>query len=183
MYDQRPSRISSARIWSRQNVITMVLGTFIILSLLIHAYTIFSLLRVREIVNTQLDISANQVAQLREQRVQYSFPVQQTFPISTTIAINETIPVPINFNVPINQTLTFPINTPLGSLPIDIPINITVPISNTVVVPINREIPFQTTVPISTEVPIQFALGEGEAGNVLLQLEESLRALREQLYQ
>lgn len=183
MYDQRPSRISSARIWSRQNVITMVLGTFIILSLLIHAYTIFSLLRVREIVSTQLDISANQVAQLRQQRVEYTLPVQETFPISTTIAINETIPVPINFDVPINQTVRIPINTPLGAVPIDIPLNLTVPISNTVVVPINREIPFQTTIPISTSVPIELALGEGTAGDVLQQLEDSLRELREQLYQ
>jgi len=183
MYDQRPPRISSARIWSRQNVIITVLALFIVLSLLIHAYTIFSLLRVREIVSTQLDISANQVAQLRQQRVRYTLPVQQTFPISTTIAINETIPVPINFDVPINQTVSIPINTPLGSVPLQIPLSLTVPISNTVVVPINREIPFQTTIPISTEVPIELALGEGTAGDVLQQLEESLRELREQLYQ
>jgi len=182
MHDQ-PPRISSARIWSRQNVIILVLSIFIVLSLLLHLFTILSLLRVRDIVSTQLDVSANQVARLREQRIRYSFPVQQTFPISTTIAINETIPVPINFDVPINQTLTFPINTPLGSLPIDIPISITVPISNTVVVPIQRNIPFQTTIPISTEVPIELALGEGEAGNVLLQLEEGLRDLRRQLYE
>ena len=182
MHDQQP-RISSARILSRQNAVIMILISFIVLSLLLHALTIFNLLRVREIVSTQLDISANQVAQLRQERVRYTLPVQQTFPISTTIAINETIPVPINFSVPINQTVRIPINTPLGQVPIDIPLNLTVPISNTVVVPINREIPFQTTVPISTEVPIELALGEGTAGGVLQQLEDSLRELRRELYE
>jgi hypothetical protein len=182
MHDQQPP-ISTRRIWSRQNTVITILISFIILSLLLHALTIFNLLRIRRIVSTQLDVSANQVAQLRQQRVEYSFPVQQTFPISTTIAISETIDVPINFDVPINQTVRIPINTPFGSVPLDIPLNLTVPISNTVVVPINRDIPFQTTVPISTEVPIQLALGEREAGNVLLQLEEGLRDLRRQLYE
>lgn len=182
MHDQQP-RISPARFLSRQNAVITVLISFIVLSLLLHALTIFNLLRVRQIVSNQLEVSANQVAQLRQQRVEYSFPVEQTFPISTTIVINETIDVPIDFEVPINQNLSIPISTPLGNVPITIPLSLTVPISNTVTVPISREIPFQTTIPISTEVPIELALGENEAGEVLLQLEEGLRDLRRQLYE
>lgn len=181
MHNQREHR--SPRRWSSQHSLITVLISFIVLSLMLHALTIYNLLRVRQIVSKQLDVSANQVAQLRQQRVEYKFPVQQTFPVSTTITINEKIAVPINFQVPIKQMVRVPINTPLGSVPLEVPLNLTVPISNTVMVPINKQIPFHTTVPINTEVPIQLPLGQGEAGNVLQQLEDGLRDLRRQLSQ
>jgi hypothetical protein len=182
MSEQRQTRILAARIWSRQNVITTVLGTFIVLSLLIHAFTIFSLLRVRSIVSSQLDVSAGQVAQLRQQKIPYNFPVEQTFPINTTVVISETVDVPINLRVPIQQTVRLPINTPVGPLQFDVPLDFTVPISDSVRVPINKSIPFSTTIPISTSIPIDVSLSDGPVGNVLQHLEEGLRDLRQQLY-
>jgi hypothetical protein len=181
MTEQRQPRISPARIWSRQNVITTVLGTFIVLSLLIHGLTILSLLRIRSIVSSQLEVSAAQVAQLRQGQVEYTFPVDQTFTIDTTVTISETVDVPINLNVPIQQTIQLPIQTPVGPLQFDIPLNFTVPVSDSVSVPINKQIPFQAQVPINTEIPIELSLGDPPIGDVLQQLEEGLRNLRQQL--
>jgi hypothetical protein len=181
MAERQRTTISPNLIWSRQNVITAVLATFIILSLLLHAYTIFSLLRVRRIVSTQLDVSADQVAQLRQQEVEYTFPVSRTFTIDTTVAVSETVDVPVNLTVPISETLTVPISTPVGSVELPVPINFTVPISDSITVPINKDIPFRTEVPISTTIPVELTLGEPPVGEVLQQLEEGLRDLRERL--
>lgn len=182
MSDQRDQRITPARIWSRQNIITTVLAIFIILSLLIHAVTILQLVRLRAIVARQMDISAGQVAELRQQSVSYEFPVERTFTIDTTVTVSETVDVPLNLSVPIEQTITVPISTPVGSVELPIPLSFTVPISNTISVPINKDIPIQTDIPINTTIPINLSLGDPPVGDVLQQLENGLRNLREQMY-
>jgi type II secretory pathway pseudopilin PulG len=159
-------------------VITTVLIVFILLSLALHAATIGALLRVRSTINRQLDLSATQLAQVRQQKVRYNFPIDQTFPIDTTIAISETVDVPLTIQVPINQTISLPIETPAGTFNFDVPLNLTVPVSDTVSIPINKQIPFKTDIPIRTEIPIDIDLSEPPLGDILQQFEDALQELR-----
>ena len=154
---QNRGAITVARIWVRENVITTVLLIFILLSLVIHALTITTLLRVRSITNRQLDISAAQLAQVRQQSVRYNFPVDQTFTIDTTVTVSD---------------------TPAGTFNIDVPLNLNVPISDTVVIPINKQLPFKADIPIRTEIPIDIDLREPPLGDILQQFEDALRQLR-----
>jgi|GEM_PF-6906978 len=178
---QRRPPITLARIWVRNNIITTVLIIFIIMSLLIHALTIGALFRVRQIVTSQLEISAQELSQVRQQEVRYNFPVDQTFTIDTTVTISETVTVPLSITVPIKQTIKLPIDTPVGPLEFDVPLDFTVPVSDTVEVPINKSIPFQADIPVQTDIPINLELNEPPIGEILRRLEDALRELRNQL--
>lgn len=178
---QRTEASLFRRLWMRENVISSVLAIFLVVSLGLHAFTFISLLRVRNTINRQLDISAEQMAQVRRQKVRYEIPVDQTFTIDTTVPISETVEVPLNLTVPISETVQIPIDTPLGVVPIDVPINMTVPITETVIVPINKQIPFRTDIPVQTDFPVDLDLNEPPIGDVLRQFEDALRELRNNL--
>lgn len=173
--------LTLARVWVRGNVITTVLIVFILLSLLLHAATIGALLRVRSITNRQLELSASELARVRQQKVSYNFPIDQSFPIDTTVTISETISVPLNISVPINETVRIPLDTPAGTFDFDVPLNLTIPVSETVEIPINKQIPFNTEVPIRTEIPIDIDLSQPPLGDILQQFEDALRDLRDRL--
>ncbi len=173
--------VSLALVWARSNVISLVLAIFIVVSLALQAATIIGLLRIRNTTARQLDVSANDIARLRQQSVTYNFPVDQTVSLDTTIAINRTIDIPINLTVPISETLSVPIETPLGAFNIDVPLNLEVPISETVSVTIDEDIPVSADVPIKTEIPVAIKLGDPPLGDIFRQFEEALRTLREGL--
>ncbi len=173
----RRGRITLAQVWVRQNILTTVLIIFIVLSLLLHVLTIGALFRVRLIVNRQLDVSADQLARVRQQEISYMLPIDQTFWLDTTIAVDETVTVPLDLTVPISDTLSLPIS----EFELQIPLYITVPISDTVDVPLNGRIPVRAEVPINTEVPIQLQVDNSPFGDILKQLEDGLRELRASL--
>jgi hypothetical protein len=179
MTDQQeaPNSLSLVRLWVRSNVITTVLIIFILLSLLLHAITIGALLRVRSIINSQLDVSLEQVAQLRQQKIRYTFPVDQTVSVDTTVAISETVTVPINITVPISQTVTVPV----GPVNFDVPLDFSVPVQDTVEIPINKQIPFQADVPIRVDIPVDLDLGASPISDILKQFEDALRDLHNRL--
>lgn len=183
MTDQQPKRnaLSLARVWVRSNIITTVLSIFIVLSLLINALTIGALLRVRGIINNQLEVSLAQLAELRQQKIRYNFPVDQTFTVDTTVTIDETVTVPLNISVPISQTISVPIDTPVGQVPIEVPLNLTVPVSDTVEVPLTKDIPFKAEIPIRTDIPVDLDLSAPPLGDVLKQFEDALRDLHNRL--
>ncbi len=182
MADTRQTQpLSMARLWVRSNIITTVLIVFILLSLLLHALTIGALIRVRSTLQRQLDISSSQLAQVRQQKVRYDFPVDQTFTIDTTIAISETVTVPLRLSVPIKETVTLPIDTPFGQVPISVPLDMTVPITDTIEVPINKQLPFKADIPIQTDIPIDIDLSQPPLGDILQQFQDALQDLRNRL--
>ncbi len=183
MIDKRRTSdaLSLARVWVRSNIITSVLIVFIVLSLLIHALTIGALVRVRGVINHQLDVSLAQMAQLRQQKIRYTFPVDQTVTVDTTVALNETVSVPLSITVPLSQTIVVPIDTPFGPFDLDVPLNFSVPVSDTVEIPINKQIPFKADVPINTDIPVDLDLSASPLGDILKQFEDALRDLHNRL--
>jgi hypothetical protein len=179
MTDQQPraNKRSLVQLWVRSNVITTVLIIFILLSLLLHAVTIGALLRVRGIINSQLELSLVQLAELRQQKIRYTFPVDQTVLVDTTVAISETVRVPISITVPISQT----VSVPVGPVSFDVPLDFTVPVSDTVDIPINKQLPFQAEVPIKVDIPVDLDLGVSPLGDVIQEFEDALRDLHNRL--
>ncbi len=186
MLEERPKAITVARVWVRENIITTVLGVFIVISLLLHAVTLLALVRVRDVVRLQLAAAAAQVAEARTQQIHYDFPIKQTFPFSTTVAINETLDVPIQDNFPIKQTFDVPLdlNTVIpgaGVYTFPVPLDITIPVSTTVKVTINKQIPISTDITVDTVVPLDIDLQQPPLGDLLQRIERSLRDLLGQL--
>lgn len=176
---QRRQRQSSvARMWAEQNSLTKALIIFILLSLLLHLLTIGTLFRVRRTVSHQLDISADQLSQVRQQAVQYDFPIDQTIALDTTIAISEVVTVPLTISVPIKQTIMLPVDTPAGKLKFPVPLDFTVPVSDTVEVPIRKDLPIRAEIPINTDIPLELDLNDSPIGDILKYLEDKLRELR-----
>ena len=182
MYEPRRSRMTLTRQWARSNVLTIVLIIFILLSILLNAFTFAAIYQLRRIVRTQLDTAVVQVGEAYRQTIRYDFPIQQTFPVSTTVELNESLDVPINTVVPIRQSINVPVQVPvLGSIELPVELNLDVHVSTTVTVAINKQIPIETEVDLNTSIPLEINLGEGAIGDVLRDLEEALRELREQL--
>jgi hypothetical protein len=173
MHEHRRPQITRYRIWARENVITVVLSIFIILSMLLNALTIGAVYRVREVLRAQLETATRNLAEVRKQSLHYDFPVKQNFPISTSVQINETIDVPINMTVPIRQQITVPVG------PVDFPVNLNfnVPISTTIPIKINRQVPIKTSIALDTNVPLELNLAQPPVGDILRRLQEALQAL------
>jgi hypothetical protein len=178
---RRQQPVTVARVWVRSNIITTVLGIFIVLSLLLHVLTIGALLRVRGIMSRQLETSSTQLGELRQQKIQYAFDVDQTFPVDTTVTISDTVAVPINIIVPIRETIPLPVETPLGTYTFNVPLDFTVPVSDTVQVPINKQVPIKADIPVQLDIPIELELNQPPISDVLQQFEDALRELREGL--
>ncbi len=182
MFEPRPNRLSLTRSWARSNVLTIVLIIFILLSMLLNAFTFAAIYQLRRIVRTQLDTAVVQLGEASRQTIRYDFPIQQTFPVSTTIELNESLDVPIDTVVPIRQRVNVPVEVPvLGSIELPVQLDLDVPVSTTVTVAIDKQIPIETDVDLNTTIPLEINLGEGAIGDVLRELEEALRNLREQL--
>ena len=182
MFEPRRSRMTLTRAWARSNVLTIVLIIFILLSMLLNAFTFAAIYQLRRIVRTQLETAATQVGEAYKQTIRYDFPIDQTFPISTVVELNETLDVPIDTVVPIRQNISVPVEIPvIGSVELPVQINMDVPVSTTVTVAIDKQIPIETEVDLNTNIPLEFNLGEGAIGDVLRELEKALLDLRAQL--
>ena len=178
----RPDAVTPARTWARANVLTIVLIVFIVLSTILNAFMLGSIVRVRDVVRGHLNAAVTQLSEARKQTVHYDFPIQQSFPISTTIQLNETLDVPINTTVPIRQSISVPVEVPLlGPVELPVELDFDVPVSTTVTVAIDKEIPIATNVDLDTDIPLDLDLGQPPLGDVLRSLEETLRELLGQL--
>ena len=100
----------------------------------------------------------------------------------TPSAAEGTAGVPINSTVPIRQTITVPVEVPVvGSVELPVNLNFDVPVSTTVTVAIKKQIPIATNVDLNTNIPLTLDLGQPPLGDVLRNLENTLRELLRQL--
>jgi hypothetical protein len=178
MVKRRRSRVTIMRVWARENVLTLVLCVFILLSMLVNAYTFAVVYQTRRLLRAQLETAVTNLAAARKQTIHYEFPIQQSFPFSTTVQLNESLDVPIHTTVPIRQKISVPVDVPVvGTVDLPVDLNFDVPVSTTVTVAIKKQIPISTSVDLNTNVPINLDLGQAPLGDVLRSLEDRLRAI------
>lgn len=124
-------------------------------------------------VKVVLGMAADQLAQLAESRIQFTFPISQTLHISTGVAVNERIPVPVS--LVISDTIPVKVEIPFEeqvSVPIRLEIDRTFFVSTTVLfqdqvlVPIDDVIHIDETfetrvlgqgirIPVRGDIPVQ----------------------------
>ena len=182
MFKPRRRRVTVMRAWARTNVLTLVLIVFILFSTLLSALSFASIYQLRQIVRGHLEAAVTKVGEARRQTVHYDFPVQQSFPVRATVPLNESLDVPINMTVPIRERINVPVDVPvLGRIELPVDLDFDVPVSTTVTVAIDRDIPIATDIDLNTTIPLDIDLGQAPLGDVLRDLEETLRELLEQL--
>lgn len=160
-----------------QRWILPVLVSLLTLSLLLHALTLFSLIRVRSIASEQVKALAAQVEQARKESLTANIRINRAVPINASIPINKQLTVPISTTVAINQNV--PVDTPLGS--INIPLNTNIPINLKIPVTISENVTIDTNVNLDMNLPIDVPIAGTSLDSYLEKLVQQLRALEQQL--
>lgn len=163
--------------WWRHRVVIPTLVTLLVLSLLLHALTFASLLRVRSTAIGQLDAFNTYIGKVAQDSIDVDIPLNQPVPIHASIPVNQQLTIPIKTTVPISQSVD--VSTPLGVLPL--PIQMNFPVDMQIPVAISQTVDVSTTVALNTSVPISVPISETPLAQYLQQLRESLQQLANNL--
>ncbi len=128
------------------------------------------------------------VAALRafaESTIAVDVAIDEVIPIDTEFVIERTVSVPIRTTIPIDQSFdtTIRIDTPFGSLPLDVtvPVEVDVPVDVTVDIPIDETIEIAEEFPVQLDVPIEIDVGETGLAELAEALAAGLESLQELL--
>jgi hypothetical protein len=138
-----------------------------LLSLLINAGLVYTLVVARGRAGDGVQTAAEAVSALRVATVDYTVHIDQTLPVSLTVPFNTTVNVPINTTLPIDTEFSFSLHTLVGDFPVNIPVHALVPVNLVTQVPVHLEVPIRTTVPVVFDVPIKLDMGQTPLGEVL----------------
>jgi hypothetical protein len=151
-----------------------LLWVAVIISIGINVWLIRVLQDARQQVGLAASSAALAVGGLRTTALDYTVPIRETLPVSFTVAYRQNFTVPISTTIPIDLDLTVPLETPLGTFPINVPVVTTIPINLAPSVPLSLSVPVSVTVPISVSVPIHIDLSQTALNLSLMEAEEYL---------
>lgn len=161
--------------------LVITLALLLLISLALHAWTITTLLNIRQAARTEMLALTSEIAAARADTIELEVPINQRFPVNTIVEVEEELVVPVDTTVNINQQVSFPITTPFGNTMIALPIQATVPVSTTIPVTINETFPISTEVLIDMRMPISLPINETPIGGYLEQLQQRLEILISEL--
>jgi hypothetical protein len=154
-----------------------VLTVLVLLSLALHAVTIFAVLQARTLAKEQLVLLAEQLQKAEQQELTFDIKQTRGVPVQAVVPIQKQLNIPINTTVNIDQVLNVPINTPLGSTSINIPIKTSIPVNLTVPVTISETVLISTTFFIDANVPVTIPMANTPLASMLRDLRLQLLAL------
>ncbi len=163
--------------WWRHRVVIPTLIILLVLSLMLHALTLASLLRVRSTAIGQLNAFNVYIGKVAQDSIDVNIPLNQSIPIRASIPVNQQLTIPIKTTVPISQSVN--VSTPLGVLPL--PIQMNFPVNLQIPVVISQSVDISTTIALNTNVPISVPISDTPLANYLQQLRESLQQLADNL--
>ncbi len=147
-----------------------------------NLYLVRTLLEVRNravtLVSTFTGEASLEVTKLQAATFDYTVQVEQDIPLNLSVPIDQSVDFPFRATIPISTVVTIPIDTPLGSFPINLPIVTTVPISLTAQVPIHLSVPVSQLVPVRMDIPIEIRIADTPLSGLLDTLQLSLQRLR-----
>lgn len=161
--------------------VTPILALLLGLSLALHAWTLFTLLRTRTLVREEFTTLATQLAQIEGSTPHFSIPVRQNVPIQASVPINRQLTVPISTTVPIRQTVAVSLDTPVGAFPVNVPLNMDIPIRLEVPVTLSETLQINTTVALDVPLELNIPIQETALADYLRQLRQRLIAITNSL--
>jgi hypothetical protein len=138
-----------------------------LLSLLINAGLVYTLVVVRQRAGEGAQTAAAAVAAFRTSSVDYTVHIDRTLPVSLTVPFNTTVNVPISTTLPIDTEFGFSLHTLVGDFPVNIPVHAVVPVNLVSQVPVHLAVPISTTVPVLFDVPLKVDVSQTEFGQAL----------------
>jgi hypothetical protein len=153
---------------------TWVLTVLVLLSLALHAVTIFALLQARTLAKEQLVLLADQLQKAEQQDLTFDIKQSRGVPVQALVPVQKQLNIPINTTVNIDQILNVPINTPLGNTSINIPIKTSIPVNISVPVTISETLPVSTTFFIDADIPVTIPMSNTPLAGMLRDLRQQL---------
>jgi len=138
----------------------LVLFVLVMLSLALNVVILGALWQVRSVAKDEITAFADDLALSEKQTLTVTVRLKQAVPIQASVPIKKDINVPINTTVAINQTIRVPVNSPLGTINLDVPLKTDVPINLTVPVAINETVLISTTVNLDLTLPVSIPMAE-----------------------
>ena len=117
--------------------------------------------------------------------IAFDVNIDEVIPINTDVVIDRIVEVPIKTTIPIKESFdtTIPINTGLGSIPLDVtvPVDVDVPVDLVVEIPINETVEIDEEFPVQLDVPIAIEVRDTELANLTDSLAAGLESLQDVL--
>jgi hypothetical protein len=161
----------------RSGCIQAVLFVLIVVSLALHALTIYAALQVRAEAKQQIIALADQLAAAEKQDLTFEVRQTRSIPIQAVVPVQKQLTVPINTTVNIDQIIQVPINTPLGNTTISLPIKTSVPVNASVPVVISETVQISTSISFEGSIPVNVPAAQSPLTAVLEQLRQQLLAI------
>jgi hypothetical protein len=162
---------------ARRPVDYYVLWAVALVSLGLNLFLVYTLMQAKRQLAQAAGAAATAVEQLRGIAIDYAVPIHQDLPVSFTVAYRQTFAVPISVTLPIDTNVTFRLDLPIGSFPINVPVKTTVPINFNTQVPLSLAVPVSVSIPISLTVPIHLAVSNTPLGDSLTRAANYLNAV------
>ncbi len=182
LYDQNDTLLDQPEPQrQRPSPLIITLALLLLISLGLHAWTITTLLNIRDTARNEMLALTGEIAAARTDTIDLEVPIKQRFPVDTTVRVQEEIVVPVDTTVNVNEQVSFPVSTPFGNTVITFPVQATVPVSTTIPVTIDETFPISTEVLIDMRLPISLPIDETPIGGYLEQLQQRLEVLISEL--
>lgn len=161
--------------------ILALLAVTLFISLLLHAWTIYTLYRTRTLAREQIVLLSSEISSLRAENIEIDLPIRQNIPVNAEVQVNQTMRVPVDTTIEVDQEVRLPITTPLGETAVSFPIEASVPVAVEVPVQISQTVPISTVVSLDFRLPISQPIAATSLGAYLERLQARLEALVDQL--
>jgi hypothetical protein len=158
-----------------------ILTIMLVISLGLHAATIFTLWQARSAARAQALTFADEVRAAGESVVTLDVPLNQPIPIAASVPIRKTLQVPIDTSIDIDTTFDVPLRTPLGNYTIPVPFRGQIPVKLTAPVTIDETVQISTTIQLDTRLAIDLPISDTPLAGYLERLRQGLLDLASQL--
>lgn len=163
-----------ARLWRwRMHALTLL----VVLLTVTQIWTLYTMARLRNVAQAQLDDLADQIEQAEGQSIVVEIGLDRPLPVRAQVPLRQRLTVPIRASVPVSQDLRVPLSTPLGTAELPVPLRLSIPISLTVPVEIDQTVAVSTSVDLGGRAPVRIPIRETSLAEYLRRLRERLRAL------
>ena len=117
-------------------------------------------------VSAGVDEAITGLREFGDSTIAFDVNIDEVIPIKTDVVIDRVVEVPIKTTIPIKESFdtTIRVDTPLGSIPLDVtvPVDVDVPVDLVVEIPINETVEINEEFPVQLDVPIEIEVRETE---------------------
>jgi hypothetical protein len=160
-------------------VVLLLVVVLLVLSLILHIWTLTSINQARGLAREQVSALTEQVRTARNEVVSADVHIDQSLPVELSVPIQKELSVPIDTSVRIDHE----VDVTVGGVNVPIPLKIDVPVQASVPVEINEQVEISTTVDLDMDLPVSVPVSDtvmasylDELYRVLIDLEGDLGA-------